>query len=206
LEPKIILLLGSYDEQTRAILNAVKVALAKEFSGEELYCFLIIDLEVFSDAEYGVIVEQYDFPSSTAFIFDNNAKLLDVIEIQFADAFNLQPETEQHLNEWCIRNGRNISSGLNGYSFFNALDNLFRFAKMIVLIRDREETKGGEYVDLTFGAAKHADKFTVLYNAKIELSGPTMALMERYNIDNSKYTDQEDLVSILVREVRKHCC
>jgi len=201
LEPRILLLLGSFDEKTKAVLNSLKNELAREFSGIDLYCFLLDDVEIFSDENYDLILERYDHNSFTAFIFDKASNILNVEDVQI-DSNDLQSATYEFIRTWCLKTNRPLPNNFVAYSIFNKLENLFKFARLILIVRNEEKTRGGEYIEFAYGVAKYSNKFYFVAKQDVILSTMVVELIKRYGIKMLFYHDNRDLNSRLVEIVK----
>jgi thymidine kinase len=65
----IILLLGSYDPETKSHLESIKEEIAKVFSGESVYAFLLDSVEIYHSDIVEVLTELSDKDKATLFIF-----------------------------------------------------------------------------------------------------------------------------------------
>ncbi len=196
MEPKVVLLLGSFDEETKEVLNALKNEIIRLFSGLDLYCFLLDDLELYAstDGEYGVLVELYSLDSITMFLFDNRAKILLHTEDIKVTRDNIASETFEFLKNWCNKKDKVAPEGLIPQTFFMKLELLFRASKIILVIRRKEETRGGEYIELAYGIREHRDKFYFFAKKDISLSTMVDELLNKFNVQKRGYVDTNDLV------------
>lgn len=196
MEPKIVLILGSFDDETKEVLNALKNEIIRLFSGLDLYCFLLDDLELYAstDGEYGVLVELYSLDSITLFLFDNREKILLHTEDIKVIRDNIASETFEFLKNWCNKMGKVSPEGLIRQTFFMKLELLFRASKIILVIRHKEETRGGEYIELAYGIREYRDKFYFFANNGISVSTMVDELLNKFNVQKRSYGDNKDLV------------
>ena len=204
MEPKIILLLGSFDEETKEVLNAVKNDVLKLFSGLDLYCFLLDDLELYASADggYGVLIERYNRDSITVFLFDRERKLLHTEDIKLTSD-NIELETYEFLESWCNKMDRVLPQNLITHTILMKLELLFRASKIILLIRHKEKTRGGEYIELAYGISKYHDKFYFFAKNDLSLSVMVDEILKKFNVQKRNYIDNKDLIEQIV-DIIKH--
>lgn len=60
---------------------------------------------------------------------------------------------------------------------------LMRFSKLIILIRQKEETRGGEYLELIYALNNtESDKIWFFYNENIRLSQMLMEFLDKFGV------------------------
>ena len=86
---------------------------------------------------------------------------------------------------------------------FNKLDVLMRDATVIFLLRHKEETRGGEYLELMHALFRgHAGKIWFLKKNEIELSAMLMEYLDKYAVKMRTYRQEKDLKDNLIRILR----
>lgn len=85
----VVLLLGSYDPQTKAYLETIKEGITRSFSGEGLCTFVLDNLEIYSADSFQILEEQTSDKKVTLFIFERWGVPSDVYDV----------ETENSLDE-----------------------------------------------------------------------------------------------------------
>ena len=205
MEPRIVLLLGSFDEETKEVLNVVKNETIKLFSGLDLYCFLLDNLELYAstEGEYGILIEQYSPDSITVFIFDNREKILLHTEDIKLTSDNIALETSEFLKNWCTKMNRVLPQNLIKQTIFMKLDLLFRASKIILLIRHKEETRGGEYIELAYGIREYHDKFYFFAKDGVLLSIMIDEILKKFNVQKRNYIDKKNLIERIL-DIIKH--
>ena len=162
-----ILLLGSFDPQTKAQLENIKEEIVKSFSGENVYALMLDTVEVHTSDDMEVLSELSGEKRITLFTFQNN-QLVDVNDVKL-EKEGVDKTVYDYLKE------RYIIKQINRLPIFDKLDVLMRNAKVIFLLRHKEETRGGEYLELMHALFRgHAGKIWFLKKNEIELSAMLM--------------------------------
>lgn len=178
---KFILILGSYDPETKTKLDLLKGKIVEKYVGKNVYPFLLDSIDVYSaDSKYFLVEKHED--KISVFIFDG-AELDDVIERKIGES--LEETVRLIINE---------KTGLQRIERRNILeeyDRLMDFSKIILLIRQKEETRGGEYLELIYALNKtDPSKIWFFHNRDIELSGMLMEFLDRFEVKMRVYTDE----------------
>jgi hypothetical protein len=75
-----------------------------------------------------------------------------------------------------------------------------RNAKVIFLLRDKEETRGGEYLELMHALFRdHAGKLWFLKRNDIALSSMLMEYLDKYGVKLRTYQAESDLKTTVIR-------
>lgn len=187
----LILLLGSYDPQTKVHLNIVKEQIVKTFSGENVYSLLLDAVEIYFAGIIQVLAEVLDKNQATLFIFHNET-LADVCDIDLEDG--LDKSVYSFLKE------RYEIQNLHKLPIYAKFNNLLMFAKAIFLIRDREETRGGEYVELMHALFQgHSEKIWVFRRNGVRLSSMLMEYLDKFKVKIRPYTKHQNLIRGVIR-------
>ncbi|TSA57899.1 hypothetical protein D4R42_00720 [bacterium] len=136
----IVLLLGSYDRATKDILDKIKEEIAKIFAGKT-FAFLLENLEVYTSDRFEVLVEIEDGLQITIYLFEGKS-LRDVLDLPLKAG-----EKPDDIVYSYLKQKFNVSA-INKQSVEAKFDTLMGLAVEIFLIRHKEETRGGEYVEL----------------------------------------------------------
>lgn len=189
-EPCFILLLGSYDPHTKSLLNSIKEFIAKKFQ-EEIYGTILEDVEIYicDEKGYAVLVEK---EKPIAYIFYLN-KILDVLSLKSGDDF--ERSLREILKE---KHGVNIEFRL---PILRKLQELAKFSKPILIVRERELTRGGEYVELAFLLLEGTDtsKIVFLWNNKVDISSMVKELLDACNFNFRPYSSEKELLDEVYR-------
>jgi hypothetical protein len=189
-----ILLLGSFDHQTKAQLENVKEEIAKTFSGENVYALLLDGVEVYFSDVVEVLTELSTENMVTLFIFKGN-QLLDM------DDLKLEETVDKTVYNY-LKKEYNITE-FKRLPIFDKLDTVMRNAKIIFLLRDKEETRGGEYLELMHALFRgHAEKIWFLKKNSIALSLMLMEYLDKYKVKMRTYNEKSDLTTAVIRTLR----
>lgn len=187
----IILLLGSYDPQTKAHLDTVREEIVKKFSGEDVYSSLLDDLEIYSTRTIQVLVELFDKDKATLFIFHRGV-LADVYDI------NLKNNLDETV--YSFLKGKYEIQKFSKEPIYRKFNSLMRLAKALFLIRDREETRGGEYIELMHALSQgHSEKIWFFKRNGVRLSAMLMEYLDKFRVKIRPYTNQQDLITEAIR-------
>jgi len=187
----IILLLGSYDPQTRSHLEHVKEEIVKAFSGENVYAFLLDNVEIYFSDIVEVLAELLNGHKATLFIFQQN-RLIDVYDV------NLRNGLDQTVYDF-LKEQYKIKR-INKQPIFEKFNILMRLAKAVFLIRHKEETRGGEYLELIHALFRgHSEKVWFFKKNGLQLSTMLMEYLDKFKVNMRTFTDEQNLTSEIVR-------
>jgi hypothetical protein len=187
----IILLLGSYDPKTKPILENLKEEIIKNFSGENVYALLLDIVEEYLADDLEILTELINEDKVTLFIFQHN-QLTDVNDIKLEG--ELDPTVYNFLKQ-----KYNIEK-INKLPIFEKFDILMQIAKTIFLIRHKEETRGGEYLELMHALFRgHSEKMWFFKRNSIELSAMLMEYLDKFKVKMRTYRKEQDLTTALTR-------
>jgi hypothetical protein len=193
--PTTILLLGSFDSQTKSLLKNLKQEIAKTFSGENTYALMIDAVELYRARDIEVLTELFDKGRITLLIFQDD-QLIDMDDV----------ELRKEGAETTVYNYLKDRYGIVEFSrlpIFNKLDVLMRTAKVIFLLRDKEETRGGEYLELMHALFReHAQKIWFLKKNSIMLSEMLMEYLDKYGVKMRTYQEKRDLTAAVIRTLK----
>jgi len=190
-----ILLLGSFDPQTKAQLENTKEEIVKTFSAENVYALLLDDVEVYISDVVEVLTELITEDKVTLFIFQDN-QLVDMNDLKL----------EEHDVDKTVYNYLEKKYKITEFSrlpIFDKLDTLMRNAKVIFLLREKEETRGGEYMELMHALFRgHAEKIWFLNRNDIVLSSMLMEYLDKYEVKMRTYQGERDLKNAVIRTLQ----
>jgi hypothetical protein len=187
----IILLLGSYDSETKFHLESLKEEIAKSFSGENVYAFLLDNLEIYHSNIVQVLIELFNETKATFFIFEGD-KLVDVCDI---DVKNGLDETVYAF----LKEKYDVEK-INKPPIFEKYTILMRLAKAIFLIRHKEETRGGEYLEFMHALfSGYSEKVWFFKKNGLQLSAMLMEYMDKFKVNMRTYNDEKSLTSTVIR-------
>jgi len=187
----IILLLGSYDPKTKACLENVKEEIVKSFSGENVYAFLLDNTETYYSDIVQVLVELLNERKATFFIFQSG-KLVDVQDV---DLKNGMDETVYNY----LKEKYGVEK-INKQPIFEKFTVLMRLAEAIFLIRHKEETRGGEYLELMHALFNgYSEKVWFFKKNGLKPSSMLMEYLDKFKVNMRTYSNEEELRSAVVR-------
>ena len=190
-----ILLLGSFDPQTKAQLEDITEEIVKTFSGENVYTLLLDGVEVYFSDVVEVLTESSSADRITLFIFQDN-QLVDMDDLKLE-----KDHVDKTIYDY-LKKKHNITK-FNKLSVFDKLDVLMRNAKVIFLLRDKEETRGGEYLELMHALFRgQAEKIWFLKKNGIALSSMLMEYLDKYEVKMRTYQGKGDLGSAVIRTLK----
>jgi len=171
----LVLLLGSYDEKTLAILKDIRTSVAGRFGHKNVYSFILDDVEVFGSSDFLIFAER------------RMKRKYDIRVFRQADGM---PEEDYPI---VLRAGQSIDDAVNDLlereydvrdvskqSIVEKFYTLVAFSISIVVVRNKPLTKGGEVAELVYCILKdYGSKICLFKREGVELSS---MLMEFLNI------------------------
>lgn len=187
----IILLLGSYDRQTKSCLECVKAEIVKSFSGENVYAFLLDNVEIYFPDIVQVLTELTNEDKATFCIFQNS-QLIDVHDVNLKNG--LEETVYSFLKE------KYGAKRINKQPIFEKFNILMRLAEAVFLIRHKEETRGGEYLELMHALfSGYSEKVWFFKKNRLQLSTMLMEYLDKFKVNMRTYTNEQDLTSAITR-------
>lgn len=187
----IILLLGSYDPKTRSYLECIKEEIVKRFSGENVYVFLLDKVEIYYSENVQVLTELSNEDKATFFIFQDS-QLIDVYDVNLKNG--LDETVYSFLKE------KYDVKRINKQPIFEKFNILMRLAEAFFLIRHKEETRGGEYLELVHALfSGYSKKVWFLKKNGLQLSTMLMEYLDKFKVNMRTYTNEQDLTSAITR-------
>lgn len=190
----IILLLGSYDPKTRSYLECIKEEIVKRYSGENVYVFLLDEVEIYYSEKVQVLTELLNADKATLFIFQDG-QLIDVYDVNLKNG--LDETVYSFVNEkYGVRR-------ISKQPIFEKFNILMRLAEAVFLIRHKEETRGGEYLELMHALfSGHSKKIWLFKKNGLQLSTMLMEYLDEFKVNMRTYTNEQDLTSAITRILR----
>ena len=213
-----ILLLGSYDPETKKLLYAVQESIARKFADEGTYGMLMEKLEYYvvgqlsspiSLKTYDVIVEKEETVSLTFYLLDGVSVAVETIpyekDVESA-LFNYLLEKKLITKEAEVENIPMIGNP----SLFTFLVSI---SAIYFIIRLKEETRGGELIELCailnspnnveiMGGKANARTFLFKKN-DITLSTMFQLLLNEENVLLREFDDKDDLLDQIHKIIQK---
>jgi hypothetical protein len=190
--PSIVLLLGSFDPQTKPLIANAKDEIVKTFSGQNVFALMLDTLEIYTADDMEILAEQSTEKIVTLFVFQNS-ELIDMVDLKQGTQ-DADVAVYEHLKEnYAIKK-------VDKLPIFNKLDVLMRDAVAIFLLRYKEETRGGEYLELMHALFRgHADKIWFTHKNGIMLSAMLREYLDKYGVKMRTFSAEKDLNEALIR-------
>jgi hypothetical protein len=181
--PIFILILGSYDPDTKKFIYSLKDEVAKVFDMDPVYSFVLDKVEWYTcNDSLQLLTEIYD--SALTIMSFSYSGLLDIDEIK-----NFGPSELDSVVIEYARKKYNINRASRA-PVTAKLTHLMEFSRSIFLIREKEETRGGEYCELIHAMAKNfEDKIVFFCNENITLSSMVKEYLDAFNVRIRYYSD-----------------
>lgn len=190
----IVLLLGSYDNVTKALLNNIKEEIAKIFAGKT-FAFLLENLEIYMTDRFEVLAEIEDNQLITLYLFEGSS-LHDVLDLPLKTGENPDDIVSSYL-----KHNFDISR-INKRSVTAKYGLLMSLAVEIFLVRHKEETHGGEYVELMHALfTGQSEKVWLFRNNSITVSSMLMEYLDMFRVKIRTYDSSFDLKTSILRIV-----
>lgn len=189
---RIVLLLGSYDTETKHVLETIKEEIAKRFQGRVLIA-LLDNLDIYVANDLHVLTEIFGKNRISIIVYEEKESNLS--EIYDIDIMDNPDETVLNF----LREKYGIDT-LEKYPIFKKFDTLMQLAIEIFLVRHREETRGGEYAELMHAIfQRHSDKIWFFKKESIRLSDMLMEYLDRFRVKLRPYADSSELLNEISR-------
>jgi len=170
----------------------VKEEIVKSYSGENLYAFLLDTVETYDTDKFTILVERLN-KKVTIFVFHQfDSRLIDVEDVKI----------EKDLDETVytfLKNKYDIKK-TKKTPIFKKFDIMMRISQNIILLRDKEETRGGEYLELLHAIFQnYSDKIWFFRRDGIQLSAMLMEYLDNFRIKIRSYNSEKNLLSSVMR-------
>jgi hypothetical protein len=177
--------LGSYDPKTKKFIYSLKDEIAKAFDMEPVYSLVLDKVEWYTCNDiFQLLTEFYD--STLTIMSFSHLGLLNIEELK-----NIEPSELDEVVLNYVRKKFNINRASRA-PVTGKLTRLMEVSKAIILIREKEETRGGEYCELLHAMSKNfEDKIVFFCNNDIKLSGMVKEYLDAYNVRMRYYSDLE---------------
>ena len=192
-----ILLLGSYDSETKVILYRLRKDLGKEFARYASITMLVETVDVHVSLipglhDYVILFERREDGGGTALILKGKTKIVESIEYKNEDEFRQRIGSDSS-NTINLRKFRKLSQ-------LEKVSLLGEWSDVIYLIRQLEATRGGEFVELVYLlgsrhgiSAQDPLKYEFFYKKGIEISTMMKEIISYNKIEAIPYNDYNGL-------------
>jgi hypothetical protein len=190
----MVLLLGSYDAKTKAILDNIKEEIAKQFSGKP-FAFLLASIEIYMTDRFQVLTEIEEGKRITIYLFENNT-LCDVYDLPVT----IDQDQQQAVYDFLSR--KFDISQIKKQTVMQKFGWLMTLSKAIYIIREKELTRGGEYVELMHTLyVDKGEKVWFFAKNSIEVSSMLMEYLDAFKVKMRPYFGTNDLMTSIIRLV-----
>jgi len=197
----VVLILGSYDPETKELLKRVREELAKLASVLEhvyLLPILLEQVELYeSDGPLFLVEYDEDRDRATLMAYDDEKGiLLDMHELMIGGRSGLDMAVyeaiKKHYPDTRLYHKLPVMDKLQVLASANCL---------VFLIRHKEKTRGGEYIEFGFltGAGLPPRNIYFIHREGIRVSEMVYELMDYFGVNLRTYRELDDLL----REVRR---
>jgi len=190
----IVLLLGSYDDKTKLLLDDIKEEVAKVFSGK-VFAFLLENLEWYSTDRFEVLAEIRSNNQITLYLFEEN----DLFDVEDLDLEHSEDPDEVVRNR--LMKKYNVSV-LDKKTLRLKYDWLMKLSLEIFLIRELELTRGGEYLELMHAIyTNQSEKIWFFKNNSVIVSSMLMEYLDKFRVKLRTYINGPDLTKSIIRVI-----
>lgn len=187
---KFILILGSFDSETKAIIYRIKERIAEKYIGKKTYSFLLDSIEIYYSNGLFFLTETYD--DRVSIITFQNGDIDDIFECK------LNGDLDDVVMDF-VNNKFGVKS-ISRRNIMDKFDTLMELAKLIIIIREKDETRGGEYLELAYALNKiNPNKIWFFYNNNITLSQMMMEFMDKFGVRMRPYNN--NVLDVILRVI-----
>jgi hypothetical protein len=191
----LVLLLGSYDPITKNLLDILKREIAKKYGGTGLFVFLLEEVDVYNFREYFVLTERWTDENISIHIFQHDGSPVETYELKLAREEQIDDKVKSLLQE---KYGDEYY--VTKLTVIDKLIVLMNLSKQIIIVRDREETRGGEIFELTYCIFQgYRDKVCIFKREGIQLSSMLMEFLDQNKVIMRTYSTREELIENVLR-------
>jgi hypothetical protein len=201
-----ILLLGSYDNKTKKILDDLRKHLNEKFERYSCITLLLENIDFFlslksGEPECAILIEK-EGERGTAYLLESKTKPLAIIDYFNEDDFKEKIGQESKAVDF--KQFRKLSE-------LEKVDRLEEWADLIYLVRHLESTRGGELVELAYlllrqSGNRYSDrlKYEVFYKIGIEISTMIKEIVGINKIDTIGYDNYKNLLTKVFGRTESH--
>ena len=188
---KLILLLGSYDPETIAMMKRLQEFIAKTFGHDEIYTLILERLELYQTDKVDVLAEKWSDEKVTLMMFDRKPSLVDVTDVEISEGLNNTVEN-------FLKENYQVTT-IHRIPILEKLSMLARVCWLIFVIRHLELTRGGELVELTYLAPSCNGKIFLLKREGVLLSTMVKEILDAFDVNLRTYNDENELMEEVER-------
>jgi hypothetical protein len=194
-EVNLILLLGSYNDETFKLLKRLREFVLETFGGNEIYCIMLEGVDVYLSDRVQVLAEKWSEDKVTLFVFTEGMITDNVEEINLIDEAVKIVENFLRI--------KYQATFIRKVPIIEKLGMLANACRLIFVPRHRELTRGGELVELTYLSPYCGDRMYFLKKKKgIGLSAMVKEILDAFNVNLRTYNDEMELFDEVERIIR----
>lgn len=196
-----MLLLGSYDATTKKILRNVRNNLNESFTRYSCYTILLENLDVFvsttiKEPSYFILLEREEEEISCT-ILSSSTKIIETLMFKNQEAFNKYIGHEARIIDY---------GKFRKMSELSKIKMLDTWADLVYVIRDKEETRGGELVELTYLLHNRSEigdpgKYAIFYRKGISISTMLKEIIGMHRVATIDYVSEVELVDKFIENI-----
>ncbi len=206
-----LLLLGSYDHDTKELLYDLQEVIARDYVESSHYAMLLDRLDLYVTGRRRILVEREDGLTLTFYVFAPESAG-GPTDLEMIDTIPWSNDVGNSLQNYLVEQG--FSEDANGMEKkpVSSEGGLFQFladlSEINFIIRFKEETRGGEYVELCYllnaqnSIPKHASSEVFLMKRRgVTLTSMLQPYFEAKLVRLSEFSDFEDLTSQVTSKI-----
>ncbi len=204
---RVVLLLGSYDPDTEKVLSKLKEDIPTHMMTEEenVLVFLLRDIEIYlvdysgeegKDARIILISDKYR--DKITIIALNEREIIDSTEFPLSKSTSENQIVEEYAKRY-------PNPRISKLPILEKLRQLAASASLTMLVRHKEETRGGEYIELAFllgTGTLNPSRVYFLKKEGFDMSEMGWELLDFYGVNFRSYKDENYLCNEMVRLIR----
>ena len=149
-----ILLLGSYDDETKKALYTMQESIANSFSDKGYYSLLMEELGLYTVSDGHILLLENRGDRSTTIYLFRPIEDVGPIELQTIDTISHTEDIEDTVYRYLTERGFcNLDIAIERMPIISP-DGLFPFlvsiSSVFLIVRLKEETRGGEFIELCY--------------------------------------------------------
>jgi hypothetical protein len=204
----IVLLLGSYDPDTKKLLSNLKDRITQQlmYYNDTVLIFSLENLEIYdinfkydNGSEKRLFLICEDYGEKISFLTLDENSILDANDKKMSSSKSVDEFTKNFIKH------KFPDSNFLKLPILEKLKQLANASTLTLVIRDQELTRGGEYIELAFllgSSRSQSSRIFFLGRRDCELSGMVWEILDHYGIIFRPFKDEDDLVTESIRIIR----
>lgn len=180
------------------MLHRLKDALSAEFDAEDTYIFIIDEMKLYTasnDLESYQLLAEVSKEEVAIFVISAGGDIVTQRDIPLEGTVN------QSVRKWM--ESRYSTTRFAELPLLTRVESIYGIAQCTLIVREKEETRGGEYIEFGYLLGKIGDRYVNFFSKSgIKLSTMVKELLTDARIPNSTYDDETHLSREAVRAAR----